>query len=208
MSEVPGQGPGQSNSFDELARNLASGSLSRRRALKIFAAAAVAALVPSRALAAPGPCPPNARNKTTICHKPQGRDYITLCVNDSAVPAHVPGHDGPPGAGPDFIVNEQNPDCPPVSPPSPPNGPPPPPPPPCSRRREPCERDRDCCGDLECKGLPGHKHCRRRHDDDECRERGERCERDRDCCGHKKCKGLPGHKRCRRIRRDDPEDPG
>src|SRR5215218_8876599 len=164
MSEVPGQ----SNSFDELARNLASGSLSRRRALKIFAAAAVAALVPPRALAAPGPCPPNARNKTTICHKPQGRDYITLCVNDSAVPAHVPGHDGPPGAGPDFIVNEQNPDCPPVSPPSPPNGPPPPPPPPCRERRERCERDRDCCGHKKCIGLPGHKRCRRiRRDDPE-----------------------------------------
>jgi hypothetical protein len=205
MSEVPGQGPGQSHSFDELARSLASGSLSRRRALKIFAAAAVAALVPSRALAAPGPCPPNARNKTTICHKPKGRDYITLCVNDSAVPAHVPGHNGPPGAGPDFIVDEQNPDCPPVSPPPPPppNGPPPPPNG-CTHRGERCVEDAECCGRLKCKGLPGHKRCRRR--DDECRERGERCGGDRDCCGRLKCKGLPGHKRCRRIRRD-PEDP-
>jgi hypothetical protein len=66
MSEVPGQGPGQSNSFDELARNLASGSLSRRRALKIFGAAVVGALIPSRALAQT--CP---GNQVLICHRLQ-----------------------------------------------------------------------------------------------------------------------------------------
>jgi parallel beta-helix repeat protein len=38
-------------SFDDLARALAEGSLSRRRALKLFAGTALAALIPSRALA-------------------------------------------------------------------------------------------------------------------------------------------------------------
>ena len=35
--------------FDELARALAEGSISRRRALKLFAGTALAALIPSRA---------------------------------------------------------------------------------------------------------------------------------------------------------------
>jgi hypothetical protein len=38
-------------SFDDLARAMAEGSLSRRRALKLFAGTALAALIPSRALA-------------------------------------------------------------------------------------------------------------------------------------------------------------
>ena len=38
-------------SFDDLARAMAEGSLSRRRALKLFAGTAIAALIPSRALA-------------------------------------------------------------------------------------------------------------------------------------------------------------
>src|ERR671911_2817534 len=38
-------------SFDELARAMADGSLSRRRALKLFAGTAIASLIPSRALA-------------------------------------------------------------------------------------------------------------------------------------------------------------
>jgi hypothetical protein len=38
-------------SFDDLARAVAEGSLSRRRVLKLFAGAAIAALIPSRALA-------------------------------------------------------------------------------------------------------------------------------------------------------------
>jgi hypothetical protein len=37
--------------FDELARAVADGSLSRRRALKLFAGTAIASLIPSRALA-------------------------------------------------------------------------------------------------------------------------------------------------------------
>ena len=51
MSENPGQGPRGSHNFDELARGLASGSVSRGRALKLFAGAVVGALIPSRALA-------------------------------------------------------------------------------------------------------------------------------------------------------------
>jgi hypothetical protein len=39
-------------SLDELARGLAEGSISRRRALKLFAGTAIAALIPSRALLA------------------------------------------------------------------------------------------------------------------------------------------------------------
>ena len=39
-------------SFDDLARGLAEGSISRRRALKLFAGTAIAALIPSRALLA------------------------------------------------------------------------------------------------------------------------------------------------------------
>jgi hypothetical protein len=39
------------HSFDELARAVAEGSLSRRRALKLFAGTAIASLIPSRALA-------------------------------------------------------------------------------------------------------------------------------------------------------------
>jgi hypothetical protein len=38
-------------SFDNLARGLAEGSISRRRALKLFVGTAIAALIPSRALA-------------------------------------------------------------------------------------------------------------------------------------------------------------
>jgi hypothetical protein len=37
-------------SFDDLARAMAEGSLSRRGALKLFAGSAIAALIPSRAL--------------------------------------------------------------------------------------------------------------------------------------------------------------
>ena len=44
MSEDPTRGHG----FDELARSLAEGSISRRGALKLFAGTAIAALIPSR----------------------------------------------------------------------------------------------------------------------------------------------------------------
>ena len=196
MSENPGQGPRGSHSFDELARGLASGSLSRRRALKLFAGAVVGMLVPSRALAVPGPCPPNS-NKTTICHRPPGNpsNEQTLCVGPNAADRHLLEHPG----------DELGP-CPPPPSPPPPSPPPLSPPPPCQRRGERCGRNHpDCCGNLVCRGEPGHQHCRRRRrDDDDCRRRGERCGGDRpDCCGNLVCRGEPGHKHCRRRRRDD-----
>ena len=54
-------------SFDELARALAEGSISRRRALKLFAGTAIAALIPSRALA------DDDDDCIRICHVPFDR---------------------------------------------------------------------------------------------------------------------------------------
>jgi hypothetical protein len=54
-------------SFDDLARSLAEGSISRRRALRLFAGTAIAALIPSRALAEDEDC-------VHICHVPFDRD--------------------------------------------------------------------------------------------------------------------------------------
>jgi hypothetical protein len=54
-------------SFDDLARALAEGSISRRRALKLFAGTAIAALIPSRALADEDDC-------VRICHVPFDRE--------------------------------------------------------------------------------------------------------------------------------------
>jgi hypothetical protein len=222
VSENPGQGPRGSHNFDELARGLASGSVSRRRALKLFAGAVVGALIPSRALAQT--CPPN---QVLICHRPPGNpsNEQERCVGQNALDHHLANHPcdcegpcsecepcsppsppppGPPPPGP------PPPGPPPPGPPPPgppPPGPPPPgPPPPCKRRGERCGANRpDCCGNLVCRGEPGHKHCRRRRrDDDECRKRGERCGANRpDCCGNLVCRGEPGNKRCRRRRRDD-----
>src|SRR5215210_7529646 len=62
MSEDPTRGHG----FDELARSVAEGSISRRRALKLFAGTAIAALIPSRALLADDDC-------VHICHVPFDR---------------------------------------------------------------------------------------------------------------------------------------
>jgi hypothetical protein len=67
-------------SFDDLARALAEGSISRRGALKLFAGSALAALIPSRALA--------QSNRVTICHKPGTPDQKTMEVAQSAVEGH------------------------------------------------------------------------------------------------------------------------
>ena len=69
--------------FDDLARALAEGSISRRRALKLFAGTALAALIPSRALA--------RQQKVTICHKPGTPEEETKEVSHSAVDSHL-GH--------------------------------------------------------------------------------------------------------------------
>jgi hypothetical protein len=63
--------------FDELARGLVDGSLSRRRALKLFAATALTSLVPARFAAAKA-------EKVTICHKGK-----TITVGAPAVAAHL-----------------------------------------------------------------------------------------------------------------------
>jgi hypothetical protein len=70
-------------SFDDLARALAEGSISRRGALKLFAGSAIAALIPSRALA--------QQQKVTICHKPGTPAEQTKEVPKSAVEGHL-GH--------------------------------------------------------------------------------------------------------------------
>jgi hypothetical protein len=162
VSENPGRGPRRSHNFDELARGLASGNVSRRRALKLFAGAAIASLIPSRALAQT--CPPN---QVEICHRPPGNpsNEQTLCVGPNAAEMHFANH---PGDTSGCCPGDQTPPCPP-SPPSPPSPPgPPPPPEPCRERGERCGGDRpECCGNLVCKGEPGEKRCRRRRDDPE-----------------------------------------
>ena len=74
MSEDPTRGrPG----FDEIAHGLVNGSLSRRRALKLFAATALTSLVPARFAA-------GKTEKVTICHKGK-----TITVGAPAVDAHL-----------------------------------------------------------------------------------------------------------------------
>jgi hypothetical protein len=70
--------------FDELARGLVNGSLSRRRALKLFAATALSSLVPARFAAA-------TPEKVTICHKPGTPAEKTMDVPVSALRGHL-GH--------------------------------------------------------------------------------------------------------------------
>jgi hypothetical protein len=79
-------------SFDDLARALAEGSISRRRALKLFAGTAIAALIPSRALA--------DDDCVRVCHVPFDRqteecDFAnaeTRCVSRSRLRVHLENH--------------------------------------------------------------------------------------------------------------------
>jgi hypothetical protein len=85
------------SSFDELAKGLAEGSISRRRALKLFAGTAVAALIPSRAFAGGhqhGSDCPCGKGKQYICHRPAGnpQDAQTLCLPNKAAKAHLKNH--------------------------------------------------------------------------------------------------------------------
>ena len=69
MSEDPTREDStRGHSFDELARAVADGSLSRRRALKLFAGTAIAALIPSRALAE------DDDDCVRVCHVPFDRE--------------------------------------------------------------------------------------------------------------------------------------
>jgi hypothetical protein len=80
-------------SFDELARALAEGSINRRRALKLFAGTAIAALIPSRALADDDDC-------VRVCHVPFDRETgecnfaeaKTRCVSRSRRRFHLKNH--------------------------------------------------------------------------------------------------------------------
>jgi hypothetical protein len=79
-------------SFDELARAMAEGSLSRRRVLKLFAGTALAALIPSRALA--------DDDCVRVCHVPFDReteecDFAnaqTRCVSRRERRRHLENH--------------------------------------------------------------------------------------------------------------------
>jgi hypothetical protein len=81
-------------SFDDLARAMAEGSLSRRRALKLFAASAIAALIPSRALA------DDDDDCVRVCHVPFDRDTEecdfanarTRCVSRRERRRHLENH--------------------------------------------------------------------------------------------------------------------
>jgi hypothetical protein len=82
-------------SFDELARALAEGSISRRRALKLFAGTAIAALIPSRALA-----DDDDDDCVRICHVPFDRQTgqcffgqrENRCVSRSRLRVHLDEH--------------------------------------------------------------------------------------------------------------------
>jgi hypothetical protein len=69
-------------SFDELSRELAAGNITRRRALKLFAATALTSLVPARFVAAKA-------EKVAICHKPGTPAEKTKFVPESALRGHL-----------------------------------------------------------------------------------------------------------------------
>jgi hypothetical protein len=80
--------------FDDLARALAEGSLSRRGALKLFAGSAIAALIPSRALAG------GDDECVRVCHVPFDRvtgecdfaNAVTRCVSRRERRRHLQNH--------------------------------------------------------------------------------------------------------------------
>jgi hypothetical protein len=86
-------GEARERSFDDLARALAEGSISRRRALKLFAGTAIAALIPSTRAMAAITCPPGT---VKICHVPRRADGTcrrgeaeTRCVTPEAAAKHA-----------------------------------------------------------------------------------------------------------------------
>jgi hypothetical protein len=79
--------------FDDLARAMAEGSISRRGALKLLAGTAIAALIPSRALAGDDDC-------VRVCHVPFDRETEecdfdnarTRCVSRRERRRHLENH--------------------------------------------------------------------------------------------------------------------
>jgi hypothetical protein len=138
-------------SFDDLARALAEGSISRRRALKLFAGTAIAALIPSRAMAAIT-CPPGT---VKICHVPQRADGTcrrgeaeTRCVTEEQAARHA-AHpcDCCGGCGGTDNCREPRPrTCFSTTPMCIPDG-------------GPCSSGSDCCSGLVCKGPSGQRTC-------------------------------------------------
>jgi hypothetical protein len=99
VSEDPTRG--RQESFDELARGLANGTINRRRALKLFAATALGSLIPARFAFAdppgnPHPCPPPGKpsHKVCICHNTGSANnpVVRICVDEHAANAHITNH--------------------------------------------------------------------------------------------------------------------
>jgi hypothetical protein len=149
-------------SFDDLARALAEGSISRRRALKLFAGSAIAALIPSRALAG-GHGKPEECDDPCICHRPPGnpQNAQTLCIPKKAREAHLKNHSldtcGPCGVTTGSTTTSTTPMC-------KPNG-------------VSCTADTQCCNGIctQFVGTPGPL-C------SSCRATGDFCAAEETCC--------------------------
>jgi hypothetical protein len=103
VSEDPTGGRG----FDELARDVASGAVSRREALKYVVASGLAAVLPaSLARDAEAKGKGRQRKKVTICHRTRSKKkkWVKIRVSKRALRAHLKHGD--------FIVNKNHP-CPP-----------------------------------------------------------------------------------------------
>jgi hypothetical protein len=92
VSENPtSEDSARGHGFDELARAVADGSLSRRRALKLFAGTAIASLIPSRALADDDDHDDDDECFVPVCHVPFDRE-TGLCDSANARTLFVRRH--------------------------------------------------------------------------------------------------------------------
>src|SRR5215213_9890533 len=192
---MPKEDRSSDRTFDDLARALAEGSISRRRALKLFVGSALAALIPSRALAQP--------KKVAICHKPGTPEEKTMEVPKSAVASHLRHGDrlGPCGTTTTTTssttstststtsTSTTTPMCLPLG-------------------HSPCDADSECCSSICDQGFGSFfgtcATCRSLFDGCEadseccsgicslfschlCRQEGDMCTTDNDCCGGNIC---------------------